>query len=189
MLIEGKNIKVIKAGEEYAEKFFEYLQILKDDPDNYTIIRYEDVKLENVKKIKWNDNPMFLAVAEEKVIGSVQLIRGKYFGLNKQPHVAEIAYSVAKEFRGKGLIYALIYKALKEMHEIKIITAWVDERNLRSQKVLEKLGAKLLCKINNFMYSLREGIYVNMLFYSGNVEEMTKRAKEEAKRKGVREFL
>jgi RimJ/RimL family protein N-acetyltransferase len=34
-------------------------------------------------------------------------MRGKHFGISTQPHVAEISYSVAKEFRGKGLIYAL----------------------------------------------------------------------------------
>ncbi|QIW25013.1 GNAT family N-acetyltransferase [Sulfolobus sp. S-194] len=188
MLIDGKKIDIIRAREEHAENFFEYLQSLRDDPDNYTIIRYEDVKLENIKKIKWDDNPLFLAVEEKKVVGSVQLIRGKYFGLNKQPHVAEIAYSVAKEFRGKGLIYALIFKALEEMRGIKIITAWVDERNLRSQRLLEKLGAKMLGKINYFIYSLREGIYVNMMFYLGDREEMMRRAKEEANKKGVKEY-
>jgi RimJ/RimL family protein N-acetyltransferase len=29
-------------------------------------------------------------------------MRGKYFGTSIQPHVAEISYSIAKEFRGKG---------------------------------------------------------------------------------------
>ena len=46
---------------------------------------------------------MFLALDGEGVVSSVQLIRGRYFGITRQPHVAEIAYSVAKEFRGKGL--------------------------------------------------------------------------------------
>ena len=70
--------------------------------------------------------------------------------------------------------------------EVKIVTAWVDERNLRSQKVLEKLGTRRLGKIEAFMYSLREGIYADMAFYVGDAEEMKRRTKAEAKRKGVR---
>ncbi|WP_245527035.1 GNAT family N-acetyltransferase [Acidianus hospitalis] len=73
---------------------------------------------------------MFLAIEKEKVVGSIQVMRGKYFGALRQPHVAEIAYSVAKEFRGKGLIYALMFYALSN---VSIVTAWVDERNIRSQ--------------------------------------------------------
>lgn len=178
-------IKILRAREEHAEEFYEYLQALRDDPDNYTVIRYEEVKPENVRRIRWEENPMFLALDGERVVGSVQLIRGRYFGITRQPHVAEIAYSVAKEFRGKGLVYALIYQALREV-KVKIVTAWVDERNLRSQKVLEKLGARRLGKIEAFMYSIREGAYVNMIFYVGRAETTKRRAKVEAERKGVR---
>jgi RimJ/RimL family protein N-acetyltransferase len=66
-------------------------------------------------------------------------MRGKHFGISRQPHVAEIAYSIAKEFRGKGLIYALMFYALSN---VSIVTAWVDKRNIRSQKVLEKTWSK-----------------------------------------------
>ena len=115
MILEGREIQIIKANEDYAEKFYEYLQLLKDDPENYTIIRYNDVTLEDVKKIMWNDYPLFLGIEKEKVVGSMQVMRGKYFGALRQPHVAEIAYSVAKEFRGKGLIYALVFYALSNV--------------------------------------------------------------------------
>ena len=183
LLLEGREIEIVKANEDYAEKFYEYLQLLKDDPENYTIIRYDDVTLEDVKKIRWNDYPMFLAIEKEKVVGSIQVMRGKYFGISRQPHVAEIAYSIAKEFRGKGLIYALMFYALSN---VSIVTAWVDERNIRSQKVLEKLGARKLGKIDDFMYSIREKSFVNMIFYVGNAEEMRIKAKEEAERKGIK---
>ncbi|AEE93280.1 conserved hypothetical protein [Acidianus hospitalis W1] len=52
LLLEGREIEIVKANEDYAEKFYEYLQLLKDDPENYTIIRYDDVTLEDVKKIR-----------------------------------------------------------------------------------------------------------------------------------------
>ena len=88
--------------------------------------------------------------------------------------------------------------------------AWVDERNIRSQKVLEKPGARKIGKqqlldfaltsrlhltrnlitavgkINDFMYSIREKPFVNMIFYVGNAEEMRRKAKEEAERKGIK---
>ncbi|BDB98248.1 GNAT family N-acetyltransferase [Saccharolobus caldissimus] len=185
MIIDGKRIEIIKANENYAEKFYEYLQELKDDPENYTVIRYQEVKLEDVNKIKWEDNPMFLALEGNRIVGSLQIIRGKYFGIARQNHVGELAYSVSKEFRGKGLIYALFSHALENI-KLKIITAWVDERNIRSQKLLEKLNFTKLGKINEFMYSLREGIYVNLLFYVGNADNILRRAKEELERRGIK---
>jgi RimJ/RimL family protein N-acetyltransferase len=63
--------------------------------------------------------------------------------------------------------------------KLKIITVWVGERNVRSQKLLEKLNFAELGKINEFIYSLREMIYVNLLFYVGNADYVLKRAKEE----------
>jgi len=68
---------------------------------------------------------------------------------------------------------------------LKIITVWVDERNIRSQKLLEKLNFTKLGKINEFIYSLRERIYVNLLFYVGNADYVLKRAKEELERRGL----
>jgi len=35
MILEGREIQIIKANEDYAEKFYEYLQLLKDDSENY----------------------------------------------------------------------------------------------------------------------------------------------------------
>ena len=64
MIIDGKKIEFVKANENYSEKIYSYLQELKDDPENYTVVRYQEVKLEDVKRIRWEDNPMFLALKE-----------------------------------------------------------------------------------------------------------------------------
>ncbi|QXJ29432.1 hypothetical protein J5U23_02301 [Saccharolobus shibatae B12] len=109
---------------------------------------------------------MILAYNNDKVIGSIQLTKGRYFGLERQFHVGKIAYAVDKHYRGKGLIYTLFDYLLK-VTDVKILTAWVDERNIKSQKLLENLGFERLCKIDNFMYSVREKIFVNLIFYSG----------------------
>jgi ribosomal-protein-alanine N-acetyltransferase len=184
MIFAGKIFEIAKADENYAERFYGYLQELKDDPENYTVVRYQEVKLEDVKNIKWRENPMFLALEGDRIIGSVQVIKGKYFGVGRQSHVGELAFSVSKEFRGKGLIYALLLRALEDVKP-RILTAWVDERNIRSQKPLEKLGFTKLGKIDEFMYSIREGIYVNMLFYVGNADGVIKRAKDELEKRGI----
>ncbi|MFP3347496.1 MAG: GNAT family protein [Sulfolobaceae archaeon] len=106
---------------------------------------------------------MFYPLEGNKVVRSLQFIRGKYFGIAIQNHVGELAYSVSKEFRGKGLIYAPFSHALDNV-KLKIITVWVDERNIRSQRLLEKLNFTKLGKINEFIYSSRERNYVNLLF-------------------------
>ncbi|MFP3234773.1 MAG: GNAT family protein [Sulfolobaceae archaeon] len=137
--------------------------------------------------MKWEDNLMFLALEGNKVVRSLQVIRGKYFGFARQNHVDELAYSVSKEFRGKGLIYAPLSHALENV-KLKIITVWVDERNIRSQKLLEKLNFTKLGKINEFMYSLGERIYVNLSFYVGNADYVLKRAKGELERRGIKYF-
>jgi hypothetical protein len=36
------------------------------------------------------------------------------------------------------------------------------------------------------MYSIREKPFVNIIFYVGNAEEMRRKAKEEAERKGIK---
>jgi RimJ/RimL family protein N-acetyltransferase len=71
------------------------------------------------------------------------------------------------------------------LSNVSIVTAWVDERNIRSQKVLEKLGARKVGKIDDFMYSIREKSFVNIIFYVGSAKEMRGKAKEEAERKGI----
>jgi len=98
-------------------------------------------------------------------------------------HVAEIAYAVDKEFRGKGLIYVLFNEAIKRLEGVKILTAWVDERNLRSGKLLIKLGFEEACKINDFMYSQIEKIFCNFIMYVGHVEIVKTKLKEELARK------
>ena len=88
-----------------------------------------------------------------------------------------------KEFRGKGLIYVLFNETIKRLEGVKILTAWVDERNLRSGKLLIKLGFEEACKINDFMYSQIEKIFCNLIMYVGDVEMAKTKLKEELARK------
>ncbi|AYN75596.1 N-acetyltransferase [Saccharolobus solfataricus] len=44
-----------------------------------------------------------------------------------------------KDFRDKGLVYAVLSHSLR-VADTRILTVWVDERNVKSQKLLENLG-------------------------------------------------
>jgi RimJ/RimL family protein N-acetyltransferase len=122
---------------------------------------------------------MILAYNDSKVVGFFQATRGKYFGPERQFHVAEISYAVDEEFRGKGLIYFLFNEAIKKLENVKILTAWVDERNIRSRKLLIKLGFEETCKINEFIYSQIEKTFCNLIMYIGNIDIINNKLKEE----------
>ncbi|NAZ25996.1 MAG: GNAT family N-acetyltransferase [Nanoarchaeota archaeon] len=140
--------------------------------------------MDEQKVIEWSKSwgkniTMILAYYDSMVVGFFQASRGKYFGLDRQFHVAEIAYAVDKEFRGKGLIYILFNEAIKRLENIKILTAWVDERNLRSRKLLIKLGFEEACKINEFIYSETEKTFCNLIMYVGYINMVKTKLKEE----------
>jgi len=132
---------------------------------------------------------MILAYSDSTVVGFFQASLGKYFDLDKQFHVAEIAYAVDKEFRGKGLIYVLFNEAIKRLEGIKILTAWVDERNLRSRKLLIKLGFEETCKINEFIYSQIEKAFCNLIMYIGNIDIVKTELKEELSKRNYNLYI
>ncbi|QXJ32673.1 GNAT family N-acetyltransferase [Saccharolobus shibatae] len=164
--ISGDQVLLVNATEKNINDYLDFIISLSKDEDNYTLTRYSDINENRI--IEWSKSwgrqvLIILAYNNDKVTGIVQLTKGRYFGLERQFHVGEIAYAVDKRYRGKGLIYALFDYLLK-VTDVKILTAWVDERNIKSQKLLENLGFERLCKIDNFMYSVKEKIFVNLIF-------------------------
>ncbi|MFP3347459.1 MAG: GNAT family N-acetyltransferase [Sulfolobaceae archaeon] len=184
--IDGKLLHITEGSNERVNDYLDFINRLSQDPDNYTLSRYS--KIDEQRVIEWSKSwgkstIMILAYNDSTVVGFFQASRGRYFGSESQFHVAEIAYAVDKEFRGKGLIYVLFNEAIKRLEGVKILTAWVDERNLRSGKLLIKLGFEKACKINDFMYSQIEKIFCNFIMYVGHVEIVKTKLKEELSRK------
>ncbi|AWR96051.1 GNAT family N-acetyltransferase [Acidianus brierleyi] len=184
MEINGIKIQLVNSTEKNVNDYLEFVNSLSKDEDNYTLVRYSEVNKNQI--IEWSKSwgkqtMMILAYQGDKdtlkVVGNIQLNKGRYFGSERQFHVGEIAYAVDKYFRGKGLIYALFSYLLRST-DVKILTAWVDERNIKSQKILENLGFERLCKINEFMYSLKEKTFVNLIFYSGRTEVARERVEK-----------
>jgi len=171
--MDGKLLQIIEGSYERVKDYLDFMNKLSQDPDNYTLSRYS--KIDEQRIIEWSKSwgkstIMILAYSDSKVVGFFQATRGKYFGPERQSHVAEISYAVDKEFRGKGLIYILFNEAIKKLENVKILTAWVDERNIRSRKLLIKLGFEEACKINEFIYSEKEKIFCNLIMYIGNID-------------------
>jgi len=184
--IDGKLLHITEGSNKRVNDYLDFINRLSRDPDNYTLTRYS--KIDEQRIIEWSKSwgkstIMILAYNGSIVVGFFQASRGRYFGPDRQFHVAEIAYAVDKEFRGKGLIYVLFNEAIKRLEGVKILTAWVDERNLRSGKLLIKLGFEEACKINDFMYSQIEKIFCNFIMYVGDVEIVKTKLKEELARK------
>jgi RimJ/RimL family protein N-acetyltransferase len=180
--IDDKLIQIIEGSNERVKDYIDFMNKLSQDPDNYTLSRYS--KIDEQRIIEWSKSwgkstIMILAYNDSIVVGFFQAILGKYFGLDRQFHVAEIAFAVDKEFRGKGLIYVLFNEAIKRLENVKILTAWVDERNLRSRKLLIKLGFEETCKINEFIYSQIEKTFCNFIMYIGNIDIVKTKLKEE----------
>ncbi|MEJ2776512.1 GNAT family N-acetyltransferase [Sulfolobaceae archaeon RB850M] len=184
--IDGKLLHITEGSNERVNDYLDFINRLSQDPDNYTLSRYS--KIDEQRIIEWSKSwgkstIMILAYNDSTVVGFFHASRGRYFGPERQFHVAEIAYAVDKEFRSKGLIYVLFNEAIKRLEGVKILTAWVDERNLRSRKLLIKLGFEEACKINDFMYSQIEKIFCNLIMYVGDVEIVKTKLKEELARK------
>jgi len=180
--IDDKLLHIIEGSNEKVNDYLDFINRLSQDPDNYTLTRYS--KIDEQRIIEWSKSwgestIMILAYSGSKVVGLFQALLGKYFGLDRQFHVAEIAFAVDKEFRGKGLIYVLFNEAIKRLEGIKILTAWVDERSLKSRKLLIKLGFKETCKINEFIYSETEKTFCNFIMYIGNINIVKTKLKDE----------
>jgi len=180
--IDGNLIQIMEVSNERVNDYLDFINRLSQDPDNYTLTRYSKINEQRI--IEWSKSwgkstIMILAYNNSKVVGFFQATFGKYFGPERQFHVADIASAVDKEFRGKGLIYILFNEAIKRLENVKILTAWVDERNLRSRKLLIKLGFEETCKINEFIYSEIEKTFCNLIMYVGYINMVKAKLEEE----------
>ena len=99
------------------------------------------------RALAWNNGNiiMHFALDGERVIGFCGQRIGPSYGPDLQSHVSEVWYAVSRNFRGSGLIYALISVALRSVN-VKYLEAYVDTRNQRSAALLEKLGLKRLLR-------------------------------------------
>ena len=112
--------------------------VVRSNSFNTEQIPYEDHVLWFNEAIKRDDVALFVLMDDDMPVGQIRI--------NISDAVAEISYSIASEFRGKGyggkIVSLLIERIREEMPEIKTVSARVKPDNLASMKVFEKIGFK-----------------------------------------------
>jgi len=134
---------------EYYKNELQYYKELKKDPA-FGIGTYG--KRLTRKDIKKSFSKLLKAMSAHKSLVLVAVNeKGSIVGMGElnsnawpeAPHIADIGYSVVKEYRSKG-IGTMIVKELLKMAKGKyeIITAGIFSSNIASKKLLKKLGFK-----------------------------------------------
>jgi RimJ/RimL family protein N-acetyltransferase len=112
--------------------------VVRSNSFNTEQIPYEDHVIWFNEAIKRDDVALFVLMDDDMPVGQIRI--------NISDAVAEISYSIASEFRGKGyggkIVSLLIERIREEMPEIKTVSARVKPDNLASMKVFEKIGFK-----------------------------------------------
>ena len=134
---------------EYYKNELSYYKELKKDP-TFGIGTYG--KRLTRKGIKKSFSKLLKASSSHKSIVLVAVNeKGNIVGMGElnsnawpeAPHIADIGYSVVKEYRGKGIGTMIVKELLKRAKgKYEIITAGIFSSNIASKKLLKKLGFK-----------------------------------------------
>jgi len=127
----------------------QYYKELKKDP-TFGIGTYG--KRRTKKDIKKSFSKLLKALSSHKsIILVVVNEKGNIVGMGElnsnawpeAPHIADIGYSVVKEYRSKGIGTMIVKELLKRAKcKYEIITAGIFSSNIASKKLLKKLGFK-----------------------------------------------
>ncbi len=149
-IIETERLIIRRFESKDADDFAEILT----DKDVVYFEPYDVFTEENAKKeaVKLSENESFYAVvlkAENKLIGKL------YFNNENNFDTYEIGYTFNAHYQGKGYAYESAYALMKYSFlnmNVRRIIAYCDTENIRSWKLLEKLGMR------------REGIHIKTFY-------------------------
>lgn len=119
-----------------------------------------DSLLAHIIDTPWRDHPRFAIVSEGKAIGEVEL------KIDHDHLVAELAYGIARRHWGKGFATEAAHSVLGygfNTFNLAKVYAWLDPRNVRSKRVLEKLGMRQEGLLRS--HGIRRGKRVDSLIY------------------------
>jgi [ribosomal protein S5]-alanine N-acetyltransferase len=117
----------------------EFARFLPHIPQPFTQKDAEDFVARNMSE-PWETLPTFAVVLDGRVIGTVN------FEIDPGNRVAMIGYAISRAHWGRGLATEAATAALQWVvaeHDLVEIWASTDADNLRSRRVLEKLGMTL----------------------------------------------
>lgn len=108
----------------------------------------------------WDASATFAVVFEGCVVGTVN------FEVDRANDIAMLGYAIGRAYWGKGIGFEAVRASMAwafEALDLSKIWATTDERNLRSQRLLEKLGMTLEGRLRNHERA-RDG-RVDKLYY------------------------
>ena len=134
---------------EYYKTELSYYKELKKDPTfgigtygkQYTKKSIKNSFSRLLEEMSSHKSVVLVAVNEKgNIVGIGDLRRSM---LPEAPHIADIGYSVVKEYRSKGIGTNIVKELLKRAKDkYEIITANTFSSNIASKKLLKKLGFK-----------------------------------------------
>lgn len=146
---KGRVVEIVEPTTELLDEILEFVKKLsKEDTflsfhPGQTITRDEEEKwlMSQIAKIKNGSSLLFWAIFEDKIIGSVDVNRGRSV---RDWHIGTIGLMVDKDFRREGIggfLLNLIFKKAKELG-VRTVSLDVFSDNEAGRVLYQKLGFK-----------------------------------------------
>ncbi len=155
-----------------ATNFFSYYEEVDADPDfGLTLMEKKPTWQEEAlwfantyKSVLDKDRIMLVAVADGKVVGACEVVRGG----SQQGHIGALGIAIQKDYRSLGIGQALIKEILKRCKKrFEIVVLSVFANNLGAIHVYEKLGFKRYASLKNALkrngrYFAEDKMYIDL---------------------------
>lgn len=155
---------------DFCKNEYSYYKELKENPKfgigtygkkitRKELSKYFSTRIKNAKSKKW-----IALIAENEsghMVGEATAQGGAWF---EAPHIADIGFSVIKDYRDKGVGTKLLKALIKECsRKYEIITAGVFSNNTASKRLLKRFGFVKWAKGPKFIK--RGMLYIDSEFY------------------------
>lgn len=142
----------------------EFARFLPHIPQPFTPRDAESFVARNMSE-PWDTSPTFAVVLEGRVMGTVNL------EVDVRTRTAMLGYAIGRAFWGRGIaVEAARAVSTWGIEALGLVRVWAstDARNVRSQRVLQKLGMR--CEVIRARHHLdREGAWVDEVVYGLDV--------------------
>ena len=169
--VKNKKVEIRKALPKDALPYYSLLEELRNDPQSFILVNYRktmpDFHEIEKRSEEWNKYPKSMHFAvDPEVSGFVGTVVGPEYGPEIQPHIAELFYGVSSRYRHTGLIYAILYYALRDV-EVKYLTATAYTENYASVHVLENMGMKKIARLEENDFNWASGQFQDDYLFRG----------------------
>lgn len=186
-LRDGREVRLKRAERGDSEGLVKFWRELLTDPTSFRLFNYTGRVSDPdtvFSRMRESGSYWLVALHQGRVVGDILVKVGPQFGQHLQPHVAEMAYGTASEFRGTGLIYAQILFGCSHV-DTKYMMAYVDSQNERSMAVLQRLGCEKRATLEEFLLDRVKNQYRTLVLFTCLKKKMESEAESELKRKLV----